>query len=188
MRHGIGKNERPNTNKPQETKMKKFAFILASLIAVSGCASMTIQEKYERGVPMENVPMKTGSIYEQYERDTLNCKVSAAQRVQPNLSISSSPGRTQCYTIGMYVNCYTIGGGTDTTDNNKGLRKQVYNQCVADKGWRFYDLPACPKGTKKSDLLFGPNNFYYNSYPRATNRTCYLPTGNGGRFWVGNLR
>ncbi|SMP00142.1 hypothetical protein SAMN06265173_1751, partial [Thalassovita litoralis] len=36
--------------------MEKSALLLASLIAVSGCASMTTQEKYERGLAMESVP------------------------------------------------------------------------------------------------------------------------------------
>lgn len=164
--------------------MKKLTFLLASLIAISGCASMTTQEKYERGLAMESVPMKYGSSYAQYSRDSLNCEASAARNVPTKLSTYTTPAQTYCNRIGNQVFCNTVGGDTSTTDNNSDLRRRVYQQCIADKGWRFYDLPPCPKGTKLSDLVLGPNG----GYPQATNRTCYLPSTEGDTFYSGNLR
>lgn len=144
---------------------------------------MTTPEKYERGLPMEGVAIKYGSSYEQYARDALNCEASAARDVPAKISTYTTPAQTYCNQIGTQVFCNTIGGSTSTTDNNRSLRQRVYRQCVADKGWRFYDLPPCPKGTTMSNLAFGPNG----KHPRVTNRTCYLPA-TGDRFYIGNLR
>ncbi len=86
------------------------------------------------------------------DRDNLECDV-AALRDAPvaNQTRQSAPifvpGRAcdrhgRCYRSGGYW----VPGDVYTVDVNASLRKRVKAQCMADRGYRPVEIPACPVG------------------------------------------
>lgn len=109
---------------------------------------------------------KQGSTNAELANDVLNCRVEASQRVPSSMQVGqtptwTTPQQTSCYGTnygyGTQANCYTTGGQTYggqtySYDANEALRKQVADQCLARKGWRLINLPACAKGVDVSQL------------------------------------
>lgn len=167
--------------------LKNTGLIWAAVLGLSACG-MTTLDKYAEGLPMENIPHKTGSTPAAYEKDRLDCEVLAANTVPQSLSVSTTPS----YTTTAYTSCYgysctttggdTIGGNLVTRDNNTGLRNRFYAQCLAQKGWSFINIKACPQGTEWSDFVDR-----IQGYERPNATYCYIP-GEGESFYSGNLQ
>jgi hypothetical protein len=170
-------------------KYVKTASLLL-LIAVAGCTPQTPYERYKSGTPLRSFPYKTGANAASSNRAITDCEVTAAQRVPQQLVIQTTPTyvtptQTQCNRYGTQTFCNTtggqvMGGETYSRDANAGLRSRVYGQCMADKGYTFVDIPACPQGTP----LMG--SFAEAKLRPLSRNTCYLVTPNG-TMAVGNL-
>ena len=161
-----------------------IAFALASVLA--GCMTQTQYDRYKAGLPLQNFAYKAGTTPAVVQRDQTNCQVFAAQQVPANQVVSttpviSSPTQTYCNQIGTQTFCNTTGGQTfggqvTTTDTNAGLRQRVFGQCMADKGYRYVNIPTCPEGVAldTADTLLP-----------LSRTTCYRMTPDG-RGTIGN--
>lgn len=138
---------------------KKFAaFASLTFIGLIGCATAQLSpyEHFKAGKPWENFAYKTGATLPSLNQDITNCKVEAVQRVPQQQVIKTTPSfttntQTFCNRIGTQTICNTTGGNTIggdvyTVDANTGLREQVYHQCMANKNYRYVNLPPCPEG------------------------------------------
>ncbi|OIQ43149.1 MAG: hypothetical protein BM560_02945 [Roseobacter sp. MedPE-SWde] len=95
---------------------------------------------------------KTGSDQTRTNSDTLTCEVKAQKEAPVANQIRQRPpvyypGRSHCNSAG---NCWTspgywVDGGTYTVDVNQGLRRQLVQNCMAQKGYRRLELPRCTK-------------------------------------------
>ncbi len=93
----------------------------------------------------------TGSDQTRTNSDTLSCKVNALKDAPVANQIRHRPpvyypGRQHCNN----GNCWTtpgywVDGGTYTVDVNLGLRSQLEQRCMAQKGYRRLELPRCSK-------------------------------------------
>lgn len=158
---------------------KNTAIATLALFGLIGCAAAT-QSAYEHftaGKPWENFAYKAGANLNSISRDTTNCQVEAVQRVPQQQVVNSTPSfttdtQTFCNRIGNQTLCnttggQTIGGNTYTTDANAGLRNRVFYQCMANKNYRYVNLPPCPAGVVfRADDAVGV-------LPPLSNTTCY---------------
>lgn len=95
---------------------------------------------------------KTGSDQTRTNSDTLTCEVKALKDAPVANQIRQRPpvyyqGRRHCNSSG---SCWTspgywVDGGTYTVDVNQGLRNQLEQNCMAQKGYRRLELPRCTK-------------------------------------------
>ncbi|KAA2316112.1 hypothetical protein DL237_13540 [Pseudooceanicola sediminis] len=167
---------------------RKTASVLL-LVALAGCAPQTPYERYTSGEVMRNYPYRAGASGAQTQRAITDCQVSAAQRVPQQLLVQTTPTyvtptQTQCNRYGTQTICNTtggqiMGGQTYTSDANAGLRARVYAQCMADKGFRAVDLPACPVGTPLTATFTAP------TLAPLARSSCYIVTPDG-RTMIGN--
>lgn len=144
---------------------KKFALFAAlALAGLIGCdaAPLSTYEHFKAGKPWMNFAYKTGSTFQSLNQDITNCKVEAVQRVPQQQVVRTTPSyttntQTFCNRIGTQTICNTSGGNTIggqvySVDANSELREQVYHQCMANKNYRYVNLPSCPEGiTFKSE-------------------------------------
>jgi hypothetical protein len=99
---------------------------------------------------------KPGAPVSEMNRAMTNCEVSALNRVPVDQRISRDPirivPRRVCDSAGN--NCTTfydrVGGEVRTWDANADLRGRVLNQCMADQGYNFINLPACSQAVRKA--------------------------------------
>lgn len=161
--------------------IKKSLFITGVVfLGLSGCAEQTIYDRYKAGLPAENVLYLAGATEASRNRDVTNCQVYAAQQVPQNQVIRTSssyttPVQTTCNHIGTQVFCntsggQTYGGGTYSVDANANLRSRVYHQCLADRGYRYVNLPVCPAGVVLKNR---------GKLPPLSRTTCYMATPDG---------
>lgn len=168
--------------------VERLSYVVLAL-ALAGCAP-TPYELYKAGKPVPNFPYRAGATVGDKDQDTTNCEVEAAQRVPQQIEVHTTPVyttpvQTYCYRSGYQTICNSTGGDTYggdmySTDANAGLRKRVEDQCMARKGWRWIDLPACPAGVQATDLRGVGAHL-----PQLTNATCYIAYENGASI-VGN--
>jgi hypothetical protein len=164
---------------------KRTTAALASVLVVSACMSApSFYDNYKAGNPLRAFPYKAGVGWAEIDRDKTNCEIEAAQRVPQNIVVQSSPTyttptQTYCNQIGTQTFCnttggQTYGGQTTSSDANAGLRVRAYGQCMAQRGYRFVDIPACPPGT---DISSQHNETVLRPLSR---RTCYQAYESGG--------
>jgi hypothetical protein len=137
----------------------------------------SLYDNYKAGNPLRAFAYKAGVGWNQIDRDKTDCEIEAAQRVPQNIVVRSSPTyttptQTSCNQIGTQTFCNTTGGQiyggqTTSSDANAGLRMRAYGQCMAQRGYRFVDIPACPPGT---DLSSQHNETVLRP---LSQRTCY---------------
>ena len=177
-------------------------FVLPFLLLV-GCVSsaMTPYQAYKAGKPF---PMfyKAGVGFAQIKNDNTNCQIDAAQRVPVQTQISQTPTyttpvQTTCnsygtgFGVGYGVSTsaqtfctqsggQTYGGTIQSYDANAGLRSQATLQCMANKGYRYVNIAACPSGV---DLSGQANERVVRP---LTATTCYQMSAEGAGFSVGN--
>ncbi len=83
--------------------------------------------------------------------DTLTCKVAALKQAPVANQIRHRPpvyypGRQHCNNGHCWTTPgYWVDGGTYTVDVNLGLRSQLEQRCMAQKGYRRLELPRCSK-------------------------------------------
>ena len=149
---------------------------------------MTLYDAYKAGRQM---PMfyKGGMSFERIAGDNTDCQVEAAQRVPAQMQVTQTPTyttpvSTMCNQIGTQTFCnqtggQTYGGEIQSHDANAGLRQQVHLQCMAKKGYRYVNIPACPAGVDISgqdgERVLRP----------LSPTTCYQ-AGEAGGFRIGN--
>jgi hypothetical protein len=136
-----------------------------------------------------NFAYKTGGSGAAANNDITNCQVEAAQRV-PQRQVSrttasyTTPVQTSCNTIGTQTFCNssggdTIGGDNYTVDVNAGLRSKVFYQCMANKNYRYVNLPPCPNGVTLDNA---------RGLLPLSNTTCYRVSPDGrsqvGNYWA----
>ena len=169
---------------------RKKSAALISVLTVSACMSApTFYDNYKAGQPLRGFAYKAGVGWAEIDRDKINCEIEAAQRVPQNIVVQTSPSyttptQTYCNQVGTQTICnttggQTYGGQTTSTDANAGLRSRAYAQCMAQKNYRFVDIPACPTGT---DLSSQHNETILRPLSR---RTCYQAYPSGS-FAIGD--
>lgn len=161
------------------------------LLFLVGCAGPTFYDNYASGEPLRGFPYKIGGTGVTLSNDVTDCQIEAAQRVPQQLVSHTSPAyqtptQTTCNRIGTQIFCNTIGGqtyggGTTIFDANAELRSRATLHCMAKKGYRFLNIPACPIGTRPEALTVERNG----GLPPFTNSTCYLAEP-GGSWMIGN--
>ncbi len=154
--------------------MKSYAKIIVPILLLTGCASsaLTPYQAYKAGKPF---PMyyKAGVNFAQIANANTNCRIEAAQRVPARTQIVQTPTyttpvQTMCngygtgfgtgYGVSTTAQTYctqyggqTYGGDIQSYDANIELRNQAELQCMAAKGYRAVNIPACPAGVDLSD-------------------------------------
>lgn len=124
--------------------MRRFQtyFSLSVLVFLGACTPLGIYYK-------PNIAVAT------VERDKLNCKVEAANKVPVDNEIEIIPGaisppREVCNSTGQ---CHVIPGRRAPNrviviDANEGLRRQVVGQCMRDLGYEYVKVPHCDAKVK----------------------------------------
>lgn len=117
------------------------AFAFASLTA----ACLPLRTYYAEGVSIAML-----------ERDNTQCDVVALRDAPVANVVRQGPPRFirtrhcnsagQCSTSGGYW----IPGDVYTVDTNADLRARVKGQCMADRGYRPVEIPACPAGVARA--------------------------------------
>ena len=84
-----------------------------------------------------------------------DCEVEALAKVPVDQRIERDPirivPRRICDSAGNCTVVYDrVGGEVRTYDANAGLRARVMNQCMANKGFTYVNLPACSQGVKRA--------------------------------------
>ena len=137
---------------------KKTTITALVLLGLIGCVATTetAYEHFLAGKPWMNFAYKTGASFSSTNNDITNCQVEAAQRVPQQQVVQTTPSyttntQTFCNRIGTQTLCnttggQTIGGNTYSTDANAGLRSRVFYQCMANKNYRYVNIPPCPEG------------------------------------------
>lgn len=98
---------------------------------------------------------KPGAQVSTMNRALTNCEVEALAKVPVDRRVERDPvrivPRRVCDSDG---NCNVIydrvGGEVRSYDNNAELRQRVLGQCMADGGYRYVELPACPQAVKRA--------------------------------------
>lgn len=140
----------------------KYVGILG-MVAVSACAPLGVY--YKPGAPVATA-----------QRAELNCRVHAEQTVPVRNVTRVIPGpiippRKQCDAAG---NCTVIPGHElppriVTEDANKGLRRDVMKQCMADKGYQFVRIPECSPAVSQA---VSPTQT--KVYPKLQEKSCVV--------------
>jgi hypothetical protein len=92
-----------------------------------------------------------GSDQTRTNSDTLTCNVTALKEAPVANQIRQRPpvyypGRQYCNANGCWTGPgYWVDGGTYTVDVNQGLRSQLVQRCMAQKGYQRLELPRCTK-------------------------------------------
>ena len=121
--------------------MSRFHLATAFSFVVLGLASCGPLPVYYRS---GNDQTRTNS-------DTLTCKVAALKDAPVANQIRQRPpvyypGRQYCNAGGCWTGPgYWVDGGTYTVDVNQGLRSQLEQRCMAQKGYQRLELPRCTK-------------------------------------------
>ncbi len=120
--------------------------------------------------------------------EEIDCRVSAAQRVPVSTHVAQNPAyrvpvTTTCYNSGGTYSCYQSGGqvyGGDvySYDANASLRKEVMNQCMAQKGYRLITLRSCEDADLKRGL---PS---YQLLPPLNANSCAHQVPSGGYVFI----
>lgn len=163
-------------------QMKAIAWCSGMAMALIGCtASLSPDQLYQAGKPLEFVAYKAGATPASLKRDDLNCEIEATQRVPQATRVRTTPvytvpGRQYCRQVGGRTRCSftppTIyGGETYSYDANAGLRRAAKGQCMADLGYRAARIPPCPDGISPEHLKSSGKGF-----PRLTSATCFIAT------------
>lgn len=83
--------------------------------------------------------------------DTVTCKLEALKEAPVANQIRQRPpvyypGRQHCHDGKCWSSPgYWVDGGSYTVDVNQGLRRQLEQRCMAQKGYRRLELPRCTK-------------------------------------------
>lgn len=156
-----------------------MAISTLTLLGLIGCGAATVSsyEHFKSGKPWSNFAYKNGATLGSIGQDTTNCQVEAVQKVPQQQVFQTTPSyttptQTFCNRIGTQTLCntsggQTFGGNTYSTDANEGLRIKVFYQCMANKNYRYVNLPPCPDGA----VLSGGAG--KNTLPPLSNTTCY---------------
>lgn len=140
------------------------------LISLTGC--LPVSTYYAEGVTQSRLARDTTACDVQALRDA---PVANQTRQQPPRYVP----RRVCDPKG---NCYDRGGhwvqgAIYTVDVNAELRARVKGLCMADRGYRPVELPACPQGVAKAAPA-GPSPVL----PALTGNSCAIRTNDGLRI------
>ena len=140
------------------------------LLFLSGC--LPVSTYYAEGVSAA-----------QLARDDTGCDVAALRDAPVANQTRQSPpilvpqrvcnAAGQCYNRGGYW----VPGELYTVDVNAELRQRIKAQCMADRGYRPVELPACPKGVAQAAPP-GPSPVL----PRLNANSCAIRTDGGLRI------
>jgi hypothetical protein len=133
-------------------------------LGLIGCATpQTPYQAYLAGVPMRDIPFKEGASNDTMAGDRIDCEIEATQRVPPNIVLTTTPTRSTpvqstCNQIGTQTFCTstggrTYGGRTSSSDANDDLRVRAYGQCLVNKNYVFYTIPACSQSETRLDAF-----------------------------------
>ncbi|MDU8929715.1 hypothetical protein RXV86_20205 [Alisedimentitalea sp. MJ-SS2] len=96
---------------------------------------------------------KAGTPVARADRDLLNCRVTAENKVPARMVTRVIPGpvlppQRICTAAGV---CRMVPGRhlppeIVTEDANAGLRREVVAQCMGDRGYEYVRIPHCPAG------------------------------------------
>jgi hypothetical protein len=139
---------------------------LASLLCLTGCTPVSMW--YQDGASISS-----------RDRTQTDCEVKALQAVPVASQTRLTPVRVIpikiCDSTGKCeVDYEMIGGDAYTVDVNAPLRTKVLAQCVADKGYRPVEIPACPPAIARAAA-----NDITTTLPRLTANSCAITRPNG---------
>ena len=149
-------------------------FVTAFLFCALATGCLPVSTYYAEGVSVAKL-----------NRDDLACDV-AALRDAPvaNQTRQAAPQYVprricapdgQCYSKGGYW----VPGEVYTVDVNAGLRKRVKLQCMADRGYRPVEIPACPPGVARAAPPGATTTL-----PRLGPQSCAIRNPDGSIFIV----
>lgn len=122
---------------------------------------------------------KAGAPVTEMNRAMTNCEVEALGKVPVDRRIERDPvrivPRRVCDSAGNCTVFYDrVGGEVRTWDANAGLRSRVLNQCMADKGFNYVDLPACSQAVRNAAPAGATTVL-----PRLAPNSCAIRNGDG---------
>ena len=141
-------------------------FLGLALLALAACGPLGLYHK--AGVPVATM------------NSTLtDCEVEALGKVPVDRRIERDPVRIVprriCDSAGNCTVVYErVGGEVRTYDANVGLRQRVLNQCMANKGYTYVNLPACSQGIKSAAPVGATTVL-----PRLAPNSCAIRNGDG---------
>lgn len=130
--------------------MKTFAFL--ALFAVSACSSASAP------VSSPDYNFRSNTSISQKTSDLLSCRVAAENIVPQKLVVKSDTAHTYCSNYRGNVSCNTYGGDVRSYDANSGLRGDVLDQCLIEKGYQQAAVPVCPESVIPANVgdIIGP--------------------------------
>lgn len=146
--------------------------IAVLLVVTTGC--LPVNTFYAEGVPLETL-----------ERDSTACDVAALRDAPVANQTRQAPprliSRRHCDAAGQCTDqSYWVPGEIYSVDVNADLRNRVKGQCMADKGYRPVEIPACPAAIAKAAPA-GPSPVL----PHLSPQSCAIRT-EGGRLRIVN--
>jgi hypothetical protein len=147
--------------------MRSILPLLAPMLLI-GC--LPVSTYYAEGVS-----------FAQLERDNTQCDVAALRDAPVATRTRQYPPqyvpRRVCDQAGNCFNRggYWVPGEIYSVDVNASLRSRVKALCMADRGYRPVELPACPQGVANAAPP-GPSPVL----PRLDARSCAIRTQGGG--------
>lgn len=148
-------------------QFKRAILPLCAVLALTGCLSMPIY--YREGAQVARV-----------ERDDLECRIEAQNRVPPRMRSDYIPPvydeRLACNAAGActMVRFMVSPGHWERYDANEGLRTEAVQQCMADNGYARIRLPVCT-----GDVARQADRIPTSLQPAITPDTCILKLGSG---------
>lgn len=141
-------------------------FALVSLLCLTGCTPISMW--YQDGASITA-----------RDRTQTDCEVKALQAVPVANQTRLTPVRVIpikiCDSTGKCeVDYEMIGGDAYTVDANAPLRTKVLAQCMADKGFRPVEIPACPPAIARA-----AEANVTKTLPRLTENSCAITRPNG---------
>jgi hypothetical protein len=142
--------------------------VFALTLTLAACAPLSIY--YKPGVAVSRM-----------ENDRLNCATDALQKAPVANQIRQRPpiyypGRQVCNSLGQcaYTPGYWVDGGFYTVDVNQPLRKDLEQNCMAQKGYQPVSLPRC-----SAPISDNAPKQATTTLPRITEDTCVIPYKDG---------
>lgn len=151
----------------RQCRAMRTAIAISTFVLLIGC--LPVSTYYAEGVSVQ-----------QLDRDDIACDVQALRDAPVANQTRQSPpqyvSRRVCDAQG---HCRDQGfwrpGEIYSVDVNASLRKRVKAQCMADRGYRPVDIPACPQGVAQAAPA-GATEIL----PRLGPRSCAIRKDQGG--------
>jgi len=157
-----------------------FAPVMAQSLAMRVIVSLICVSLLAGCLPVRTFYAE-GASFAALERDNTRCDVAALRDAPVATQVHQAPPRfvrrRSCNAAGhcKYHGGYWVPGDVYTVDVNADLRRRVKNQCMADRGYRPVEIPACPSGVANAAPA-GPSS----TLPRLSENSCAIRTEGGG--------